>query len=186
MKPHIFIFVGLPASGKTTLRRSITDVLGVLQPYSTVEVASSDDVLERIAVEQGISYKEAFNLCYGRAQGEYLQAIRAFQDKLEETDCTTMRSLIVDRTNTTVKGRKSILMPFNRYGEKIVRYAVFLRTPPTECVKRDNARLPGRGVGAQVISFMHERLVAPTLAEGFDHVCLGRDELLEKLNQTAV
>jgi len=186
MKPHLFVFVGLPASGKSTLRRRLITALGVLQPYVTVDCASTDDNLEAMAEKSGISYKEAFNLHYREADASFMRSVRSFQDKLEDTDCTTMRALIIDRTHTTAKSRARMLMPFNRYGDKIVRYAVYLPTPMPECVRRDAGRLPGRGVGPDVIAFMNNRLEAPKLTEGFDRVVKSEDELLENLNQTAI
>src|SRR5882672_9964025 len=95
-KPHhIIVLIGLPAAGKSTF------VTNFLKTHPDYVVISSDDILERIAIETGIDYNRAFLEYREDAESEYsINLSKAINERL---------NIIVDRTNQTVKARRKIL-----------------------------------------------------------------------------
>ena len=86
------MLIGAPASGKSTWRAA---------NKKNHVIISSDDILDALAEEEGISYSEAFRLYAGRADKEcrlaFAEAIKAKSD------------IIVDRTNMSKKSRAKFL-----------------------------------------------------------------------------
>ncbi len=149
----VYILIGLPASGKSTWRESH------LAANSTVEtvIISSDDIVEEIAKEKGVTYDEAHKLvdwkyATSRMRTHFRQALNKGQD------------VIVDRTNMSRKSRKMFLKDLPEGYESV---AVVFTVPDTVLQERLNARAAatGKSIPKDVIENMASRYMAPDREE---------------------
>lgn len=148
--PVCYILVGPPGVGKTTF---------VQKHLENVEVLSTDNILLAIAKEEGITYNEAFEKHFGKAQAQ-------FDAKM--TDCiVNKKSFVVDRTNLTVKTRRRTL---SRLSNDYTSTAFVFSVPPVdELVERITKRAEENTqfVPRFVIEDMLKKYEAPTSLEGF-------------------
>jgi predicted kinase len=148
--PNFYLLVGVPASGKSYWRNT--------QTFNGV-VISTDDIIERIAAEKGVTYSEAFTDAIKLAEKEVLVlAAKAFEEG---------KDVIWDQTNVTVKTRKKKLDMVPRYYTKI---AVFFPTPGEELHKERLESRKGKTIPSFVLKNMIGNLEEPTLDEGFNKV----------------
>lgn len=150
--PEIIMLIGEPASGKSTWRDSFQDEGHV--------VISSDDILDRLAAEENITYSEAFQLYAGRADKE---CKKQFSDAVNNGN-----SIIVDRTNMTQKGRAKFL---SMVGEDYNRKAIVFRVPRDVLIER--ARVRGEETGKVIAPWIIDRMTASYVApddEEFDEI----------------
>ena len=77
-------------------------------------------------------------------------------------------NLFFDATNTTVKERRTLIAFAHVHDTPIA--AIHFDTPLEVCLQRNQGRLDGRLVPSDIIKAMVERLVVPTLSEGFIRV----------------
>lgn len=105
MTPILFLFCGIPGSGKTTLRKE-------LMKRVVAAVVSTDDYLEKWAQESGLSYSECFTLRYPEASEQ------AENDVDQAVD--HRMNLIWDQTNLSPKKRKRIVKQFREKGYYII------------------------------------------------------------------
>lgn len=109
--PCLYLLVGPPASGKSTwvaqhLSSSVTPT----------HVASTDDILERFAKEQNISYSEAHRMMFKLAEREFKQGIISA--------AAVGKDIVVDRTNVSPNARRKMFalvdsstkFPYTRIG----------------------------------------------------------------------
>ena len=147
----ISILVGVPASGKTTYRNVIN--------ASNFVVVSSDDIIEELCANSGVTYSEGFSSFINEAN-------RVFNNKLQTAlkngDC-----ILVDRTNLTKQSRKRILsqVPDNYYKEAIV-----FPVPETDVWNKRLASRPDKNIPSYILQRMVASYEAPTQDEGFDSV----------------
>lgn len=142
-----YILVGIPGSGKSTVRNSIENVT----------VISSDDFIEGHAKEQGKTYNEVFKDVVGVAQRH---CTVLFEQVIESGE-----NFIWDQTNITSEKRRSILAKIPSDYKKV---ALYLDTPLEVAIERNAKR--ERNIPEGVIRDMHSRLEPPTTEEGFDSV----------------
>ena len=151
--PTYTMLIGVPGSGKSTwLAQHPVD-------WSNTVIASTDNIIERRAKEQGKTYTEVFNNEIKSATAEMNQLLR---DALTEG-----LNVVHDQTNTTVKARKAKLAQIPDTYHKV---AVFFPTPSDAELKRRLAGRAGKTIPANVIMAMKSQLEMPSLAEGFDQV----------------
>ena len=147
----ISILVGVPASGKTTYRNVIN--------ASNFVVVSSDDIIEELCANSGVTYSEGFSSFINEAN-------RVFNNKLQTAlkngDC-----ILVDRTNLTKQSRKRILsqVPDNYYKEAIV-----FPVPETDVWNKRLASRPDKNIPSYILQSMVASYEVPTQDEGFDSV----------------
>jgi predicted kinase len=150
---HFYMLVGLPGSGKSTWIKSKTD-----RKYAVV---SSDDIIERIAKEQGLTYSDVFQSAVKTATKEMEQN---FKNAMESRD-----HIIWDQTNLSSKKRKGVL---SQLPKDYKRVAVVFQTPmdviEDRLVKR--AKETGKHIPKAVVLNMLKSFEIPTVAEGFDDV----------------
>lgn len=152
----VYILIGLPCSGKSTWRAKFLE-------NNHAIVASSDDVIDRLCEEAGISYNEGFTKFIGAAGAE-------FESIVCETFKHGTEDLIIDRTNMSEKSRRKFIRLANEKGYRKV--AVNFIVPDTVIKQRmqDRFEKTGKSVPDFVMGQMARGYVAPTKDEGFDEI----------------
>lgn len=153
-KQVAIVFVGLPASGKSTMINKLVEN----NPDSFVY--STDTYIEEVAAQNGITYNEAFD-------SEIKHATKYMDEKL--TEAIANRSLVIwDQTNMSDKKRKKIIHKL----EKFYTIHCICVLPPQnkkeeeELMHRLNNR-KGKTIPVYVLNNMLESFVIPTVDEGF-------------------
>lgn len=150
--PICKILIGVPGSGKSTWTIDQED-------WDEV-ILSSDNIIEEIAFEYGMTYDEAF------------RSLIKFADEVLERDAFNIaengEGVIVDRTNVSRKARKRWIDHFKKYGYTIEAY-VFPTPNAEEHFRRLNNR-PGKSIPTDVINSMIRNFEYPTEEEGFDKI----------------
>lgn len=139
----IFITVGLPLSGKSTLRRV------VMQKNPGIALICADQL--RIQL-----YGSRF---YSRGE-ELLWAIRKH---MLEVLMQNSNFIFIDETNTTIERRLPILNLAKRYNYKA--YCYFINTKVEKCIERAKSRSDEYII--PVIEKMNYKLERPDIDEGF-------------------
>ena len=149
----LYMLVGVPGSGKSTWIKN--------QDFGDVIIASSDDYIDRVAVQSGKTYNEIFSRAIGYAQ--------KFVDGQVQSAINLDKTLIWDQTNTTAKGRKVKLGRIPKEWRKI---CVFFTTPETEELQRRLDSRVGKSIPKDVMKSMIDNLEVPDLKEGWDEIIL--------------
>lgn len=153
--PQIIMLVGLPGSGKSTFVSNYR-----LKKHGIV--ASTDNIIEEKAKEEGLSYNEMFKkLPFSDVEKQMKQEI--IKAGKEGTN------IIVDQTNMSTKSRakKMDLVP-----KKFDRYAIVFWPDIKEVYKRLEKRKKetGKEIPQKVINSMLANYVPPTAGEGFKSI----------------
>jgi predicted kinase len=155
---NAIIMVGLPGSGKSTIRDKF---LEQLDEYTFIY--STDDYIEDIASIKNSTYSEVFedNI---KSATEILNQ-RLIDEVNQETD------VLWDQTNTGLKKRKWIISKF----PKSYNLQCVCILPPqnsdeeAELFKRLDSR-EGKVIPNHIIQNMLDTFIFPTVSEGFDKV----------------
>lgn len=149
------LLVGLPASGKSTFYEN---------NFSNHFRYSTDDVIEALAKERGITYTEAFDDSVVEFAAEWanMELAQAVEDR---------RPIVWDQTNLGMyKRAKSLAMiPDHYYKVGYVFLPPFFDRHFDELERRLNSR-PGKEIPKSVMIDMMSRYQMPTITEGFDEV----------------
>jgi predicted kinase len=153
MNKELIMLAGLPGCGKSTYRA----------PY--LDVISSDDFIEAVALSTGLTYNEVF-------QGTVKSAEECMYAKMKDLLQNEVRQIVWDQTNLTVSARKKKLAKFNEAGGKDYRKICLFFEPDLQLsIERNEARRSfGRGCTLHVIENMFNTHEVPKKAEGFDYV----------------
>ena len=145
---RLILLVGPPACGKSTWRARY-----LATATRSTTVVSSDDVLERFAAEQGLSYDEAWRTLDSKIVTRTVN---------EEFDAAVKRAddIIVDRTNMTAKIRRSFM---SRVPKQTRRIAVLFPIEREELDRRLDARAKetGKYIPKSAVDEMYRIYVAP-------------------------
>lgn len=147
------MLIGVPGSGKSTW------IANLNEDMSNTVVISSDNIIERRAAEQGLTYSDVFQNEIKSATAEMNQNLKAA--------IAQGKNVIWDQTNLTAKNRKSKLAMFP---EEYVKIAVFFPTPDNDEWQRRLANRPGKVIPNNILLGMNSQLEQPSLKEGFDQV----------------
>jgi predicted kinase len=147
---QVTFLVGLPASGKTTWR----DVA-----RGDAYVASSDDFIDAVAQDRGLSYNDVFAEAIGPAQKHF--------DSMISHAVAENRNLIIDRTNTTPETRRKVLAKIPYDWKKT---AIVFKCIDFEIWKKRLMNRPGKLIPASAITDMMMKFESPTFSEGFDDI----------------
>lgn len=154
-KPTLYVFVGMPGSGKShTIDRPGSFFSGV--------VVGTDRVLDRYAAQEGITYNEAFANYIKDAEQEMYDEVA--------TAVAAGQNIIWDQTNLTAKKRKHIL---SVVGDGYTKVAVVVHTGPNLALwhhRLDERSKAGKHIPSRVLDNMLASFTLPTLEEGFDQV----------------
>lgn len=155
--PHLIMFVGLPASGKSTWRANM--------PLDGYDQLSTDDLIESHAKAVGLTYDEVFKDYMKIADGRFWNAV---EDGIREK-----RNLIIDRTNLTFKTRRRVMGRVTHdYSTQAI---VFLPPVSTSDKMEHSLRLrsrEGKNIPPHIIETMIESFELPTREEGFDSIAI--------------
>jgi predicted kinase len=150
------ILIGCPASGKSTF------VQKVLAELPNTHIASTDDMIDKIAAAKGITYTEAFNKHVNMKQLKKQMLAGITENAVAGIN------IINDQTNMGKKarGEKIALMP----NHTII--AIGFDVPEAEIKRRlaERESATGKHIPAHVITNMLSNYEAPSKAEGFAHI----------------
>lgn len=154
--PALYMIVGLPCSGKSTIvRQKLLNVPGIF-------VLSTDDFIEAFALSHGITYTEAFANHYGSATTQLMVQLR----KAIEANA----SVVWDQTNLTAKQRKKKL---GLLPSHYAKYAIVTEDrDPDVLFDRMQTIRPDKVVPLNVMKKMASDFEMPTKEEGFNAIFL--------------
>lgn len=154
----LYVFVGLPGSGKSTIRQKYEQILGDVFVYST------DDYIEARASEQGKTYDEVF-------QTEISHAQKVMETRLDDA-IRNGKNVLWDQTNLGLKKRRVILHRFrNSY---YYTFCIAIVPPQTDDEWKElNRRLNnrhGKTIPDPILTSMANNYISPTRHEGFNEI----------------
>jgi len=144
--PACYILIGPPACGKSTYRANL------IQQIENPVIVSGDDLIEEECARTGLTYAEVFPKVDFKEQKRALRAIfdRAIRDG---------NTIIIDRTNMTIKGRRSFLSSLPAHYKKIAVVFEYDRDPLLERLYargRDTGKtIPTKVVDDMIASFQY-------------------------------
>ena len=144
----LYMLIGVPASGKSTWRE---------QNSMDAVVISTDDILERIAAEQGATYNEVFK--------DNIKLATQLANLMVANAFAADRDVVWDQTNLTRKSRAGKLA---QVPENYEKFAVFFPTPDQAEHARRLALRPGKVIPGNILNGMISTVEQPTMDEGFD------------------
>ena len=146
--------IGLPGSGKTTYRNAF------LAEHSNYVVISTDDMIERFATFNDITYNDAWHVLDLKQLEMEAKLTFAYA-------VTDLKPIIVDRTNLSQSVRRMFSCLLN---DDYKRTAVVFS--PTDLLLQErlrNREKTGKIIPINVMQFMRERYSEPTSQE-FDEI----------------
>lgn len=149
--PTLSMLVGVPGSGKSTWIQN--------QKFNNTVIISSDDIIEKIAKEQGKTYSEVFKTEIKNATAQMNLELQAA--------ISSNKDIIWDQTNINKNTRRSKLLSIPNAYKKIA--VVFPIPSPTELARRLGSR-PGKTIPPQIIDQMITGFEKPDHSEGFDDI----------------
>ena len=158
-RPAVIVLVGLPASGKSTARAVATEQGASVDSFQY----STDDIVERMAAEQGVNYDDVWSDYIGEATAE--------ADKMVTEAVKNEQGVIWDQTNMSIKKRRKII---NKFGNEYRKECICILPPFTAEqqleLERRLASRPGKKIPAFVMKSMLESFQLPSMNEGFNRV----------------
>jgi len=160
-KSSVIVLVGLPGSGKSVARAyaASTGISADAYQYST------DDKVEEMANQAGISYNEGFD--------KFIKEATRISNIEVGAAIENMQNIVWDQTNLSIKKRQNIL---NRFSDAYTKVCMCILPPANqhdadELERRLNSR-PGKNIPSYVMANMRKSFEHPTVDEGFDKVYL--------------
>ncbi len=153
--PKLLVLVGLPGSGKSTW------VKKYISKHKNFIVISVDDAIEEFAVSDGTNYNTAWKKYISDATAIMKQNLQsAYNDNI---------SVIVDKTNLTVKSRNRVL---SSAPPNYIKIAVIFQIPSKELYRRLEMRKndTGKSIPADVMDNFIANFIPPTISEGFSQI----------------
>lgn len=149
----LFLMIGLPASGKSTLAEQIAK-------SEDAEIVSSDNIRKELYGDENI-------------QGDNNKVFRILQERIIN-GLENNKNMIYDATNISYKTRMAFLQRLNKL--KVEKIAIMVATPYEDCLIRNSQR--ERKVPEEVIKRMYNNFYVPQYFEGFDDIQIIHNELL--------
>lgn len=158
----LYMMVGVPGSGKSTVANEMGKVLGI-------PVISSDLVRKEVTGSE-----EDFSQ-------DYYVWTSVIPKKLK--DSLSKGDAIFDATNLKARDRKKIL---NLAGPTVEKLAIVVDTPIETCIERQNLR--ERKVPSDRIREMYCSFALPTTEEGFSAIYTGKtaEEILRQMEKEEI
>ena len=141
----LFLMIGLPASGKSTLAEQISK-------SEDAEIVSSDNIRKELYGDENI-------------QGDNNKVFRILQERIIN-GLKNNKNMIYDATNISYKTRMAFLQRLNKL--EVEKIAVMVATPYEDCLIRNAQR--ERKVPEEVIKRMYNNFYVPQYFEGFDDI----------------
>lgn len=149
------MLIGAPGTGKSTW-------LASQQMHSFAYIASTDNIIQCTAEDNGMTYDEAFKDLIAFAEKAMWRNIKM---AAEEGD-----PIYIDRTNMTAKGRQKFVQFLKPYGY-VFEAVVFLPPEESEWQRRLNSR-EGKTIPDHIINSMLKSFTMPTVSEGFNTITI--------------
>lgn len=161
-RPKLWMLVGMPGSGKSTWVQAQTT-----ENEDDLYVASTDMILESIAIFSGKTYNEVFKDHIKTAEKQMYEGVmRAVNNN---------HYIIWDQTNLTRKSRAKKLIMIPDHYEKI---AVVFPTPESDEWKRRLDSRPGKTIPHHVLETMSGTFEEPASDEGFSTIITVTDDMM--------
>lgn len=158
MTNTLYMMIGIPGSGKSTVANTLSN-------YLNIPVVSSDKVREELTGSEEDFSKDG--LVWGKAI------------PLKLNKALTKGDAIFDATNLRLRDRNKLCKSLIPH-EKV---AVFVSIPLEECIRRQDLR--DRKVPSERIREMYDNLMEPTFNEGFSNIYIVKDSktLVEQIKE---
>lgn len=149
----LFMMIGLPASGKSTLAEQISK-------SEDAEIVSSDNIRKELYGDENI-------------QGDNNKVFRILQERIIN-GLKNNKNMIYDATNISYKTRMAFLQRLNKL--EVEKIAIMVAIPYEDCLIRNSQR--ERKVPEEVIKRMYYNFYVPQYFEGFNDIQIIHNELL--------
>lgn len=156
--PKCYILIGVPASGKSTWV-SMNRIDGAW-------VISTDDIIEELSHRYGMTYDEGF-----RDLIKFAEKVMWANIKMAAEEG---RSIYIDRTNISEKGRKKFIDFLKPYGYTFE--AIDFETPEDDEWDRRLASRQGKTIPTYVLESMADNYEMPLPSEGFEKITFIRKD----------
>lgn len=143
-KPWLFILVGLPSSGKSTIAEEIK------KEINNTTIISSDSIRQELFGEN------------------YVRSIKTFETAKQRIyeNIDLGKNVIFDATNLNRYKREPIFN--NEKRDEYIAVTIYLNENPNDCLKRNNIRTRKQPVPDYEITNNIKKLIPPTNDEDFD------------------
>jgi predicted kinase len=141
----LFMMIGIPASGKTSLAEQIAKSEGA-------KIVSSDNIRKELYGNENI-------------QGDSNEVFKTVENRIIN-GLKNNKNMIYDATNINYKRRMSFLQKIRKL--KIEKIAIMVATPYEQCLIRNSQR--ERQVPEEVIKRMYFNFYVPQYFEGWDDI----------------
>lgn len=145
MMNKLFMMIGIPASGKTSLAEQIAK-------SEDAEIVSSDNIRKELYGDENI-------------QGDSNEVFKIVENRIID-GLKNNKNMIYDATNINYKRRMAFLQKIKKI--KIEKIAIMVATPYEDCLIRNSQR--ERKVPEEVIKRMYNNFYVPQYFEGFDDI----------------
>lgn len=155
--PIAIIFIGFPGCGKSTTRNKI------ISSGKKFTVVSLDDILERYAQRENISYSQAFE--------KYVKKANFELKKIINNAVSNKENIIFDQTNLSKNKRIGLIKRLRDNGYKKI-IGVFFDIPIEKCMERCKKREKetGKTISKSTFEKMCSYFEKPDINEGFDEI----------------
>jgi predicted kinase len=150
--PQAIMLIGLPYSGKSTIRTAIIEDNNQNHNYSII---SLDDIIEKEAIKRNITYNELFSSDKEFITASYENLYNEFVKKAKNKE-----NLIIDKTNLSFGTRKKYLQHLNDY-TKICIFIMATDDVINDRRKNNNDKI----ISEDVINNMKKQLMFPNYGE---------------------
>lgn len=141
----LFMMIGIPASGKTSLAEQIAKSEGA-------EIVSSDNIRKELYGDENI-------------QGDSNEVFKIVENRIIN-GLKNNKNMIYDATNINYKRRMAFLQKIRKL--KVEKVAIMVATPYEQCLIRNSQR--ERQVPEEVIKRMYFNFYVPQYFEGWDNI----------------
>ena len=141
----LFMMIGIPASGKTSLAEQIAK-------SEDAEIVSSDSIRKELYGDESI-------------QGDSNKVFRILQDRVVK-GLNENKNMIYDATNISYRTRMAFLQRIRKL--EVEKIAIMVATPYEQCLIRNSQR--ERQVPEEVIKRMYLNFYVPQYFEGWDDI----------------
>lgn len=145
MMNKLFMMIGIPASGKTSLAEQIAK-------SEDAEIVSSDNIRKELYGDENI-------------QGDSNEVFKTVENRIIN-GLKNNKNMIYDATNINYKRRMAFLQKIRKL--KVEKIAIMVATPYEQCLIRNSQR--ERQVPGKVIKRMYFNFYVPQYFEGWDDI----------------
>lgn len=140
----LYMMIGLPASGKSTIAKEISESEGAI-------IVSSDEIRKELLGD--INDQSNNKLVFKEVEKRIIEGLK-------------VGNVIYDATNINYKKRMAFLQKLNKL--EVEKIAVLVVVPYEECLSRNKDR--ERTIPKEVITRMYHNFYVPQYFEGFDDI----------------